>query len=32
MPLKGVKRSCGAEVCYRVPKTEFEKEVLAYEE
>lgn len=32
MPLKGVKRYCGAEVCYRVPKTEFEKEVLAYEE
>lgn len=31
MPLKGVKRSCGAEVCYRVPKTEFEKELLAYE-
>lgn len=28
MPLKGVKRSCGAEVCYRVPKSEFEKEEL----
>lgn len=25
MPLKGVKRSYGAEVCYRVPKSEFEK-------
>lgn len=28
MPLKGVKRSYGAEVCYRVPKSEFEKEEL----
>lgn len=28
MPLKGVKRSYGAEVCYRVPKSEFEKEDL----
>lgn len=28
MPLKGIERSYGAEVCYRVPKSEFEKEVL----
>ena len=28
MPLKGIERSCGAEVCYRVPKSEFEKEEL----
>lgn len=28
MPLKGVKRSYGAEVCYRVPKSEFKKEEL----
>lgn len=28
MPLKGVIRSYGAEVCYRVPKSEFEKEEL----
>ena len=28
MPLKGVERSYGAEVCYRVPKSEFEKENL----
>jgi hypothetical protein len=28
MPLKGVKRSYSAEVCYRVPKSEFEKEEL----
>ena len=28
MPLKGVERSYGAEVCYRVPKSEFEKEEL----
>lgn len=28
MPLKGVKRSYGAEVCYHVPKSEFEKEEL----
>lgn len=28
MPLKGIERSYGAEVCYRVPKSEFEKEEL----
>lgn len=28
IPLKGVKRFYGAEVCYRVPKSEFEKEEL----
>lgn len=28
MPLKGVKRFYGAEVCYCVPKSEFEKEEL----
>lgn len=28
MPLKGVERSYGAEVCYLVPKSEFEKEEL----
>ena len=28
MPLKGVERSYGAEVCYLVPKSEFEKENL----
>lgn len=28
MPLKGIERSYGAEVCYRVPKSEFEKENL----
>lgn len=28
MPLKGIERSCGTEVCYRVPKSEFEKEEL----
>lgn len=28
MPLKCVKRCYGAKVCYRVPKSEFEKEEL----
>lgn len=28
MPLKGIERSYCAEVCYRVPKSEFEKEEL----
>nr|DAG84769.1 MAG TPA: hypothetical protein [Caudoviricetes sp.] len=28
MPLKGIERSYVAEVCYRVPKSEFEKEEL----
>lgn len=28
MPLKGIERSYSAEVCYRVPKSEFEKEEL----
>lgn len=28
MPLKGIERSCCAEVCYCVPKSEFEKEEL----
>ena len=28
MPLKGIERSYGAEVRYRVPKSEFEKEEL----
>ena len=28
MLLKGIERSYGAEVCYRVPKSEFEKEEL----